>query len=274
MPGLTFHRESLAWPCLDSAGAELLDASAALEVARDQWCLRWHNQTGAGAFLRDQVLVHESRFRERLEHPLSATWMALRPGDYDHSHHASRIDPSRQFLFESRFNCLKSAGVSFSEALCSSGSLLLDKPLGLRTGEIGLCRGADGVAVMFGPACSVPERLARLGEALDISEWPSATTAAATMAIVLNIHPFEDGNGRVARALFQCLAQGSSATGQWPPLPWREVIALSRGGFELSLREAEILGRWAPFFRHLANMLVLLAQMPIAMLEVPQPEVA
>jgi hypothetical protein len=75
--------------------------------------------------------------------------------------------------------------------------------------------------------------------------------AVVTLAAVTNLHPFQDGNGRVARVLFNHLLNA----GRDEPiyLPLHEIAALSRGGFLIRLRQAQYHAEWEPLLDFLAS---------------------
>jgi len=75
------------------------------------------------------------------------------------------------------------------------------------------------------------------------------------MAALLNAHPFADGNGRASRLLFNYILRQSTEVPYYVPL--YELAWLSRGSFVLCVREAEMLGNWAPLCRFLATGLDL-----------------
>ena len=75
--------------------------------------------------------------------------------------------------------------------------------------------------------------------------------AVVTLAAVTNLHPFQDGNGRVARVLFNHLLNADQQESIY--LPIHEIAALSRGGFLIRLRQAQYHGGWFPFFDFLVT---------------------
>ena len=71
-----------------------------------------------------------------------------------------------------------------------------------------------------------------------------AFTAIVAYASISNLHPFPDGNGRVARMLYNLLIR--SAFPQAFYLPIYEISALSRMGLIIRLRQADYHGAWLP----------------------------
>ena len=68
----------------------------------------------------------------------------------------------------------------------------------------------------------------------------SIRTALTALVAIQAIHPFADGNGRVARVMFHGLL------GIHPDayLPLHEVAAVTKSAYLLSLREASYFQRW------------------------------
>lgn len=69
---------------------------------------------------------------------------------------------------------------------------------------------------------------------------------------LLNAHTLPDGNGRLARAVFN-LELGWAGMPQTAYVPLYSIMGLARGGFEVRLREAELLDRWLPVTEFLAQ---------------------
>ena len=216
--------------------------------------------------------------RNELTHPLSATW--LRQGE----------QPRRKALRDTvaEFQACLSAHRLLADALhatdarvftarlCEAAALICPEAGGrLRDMPIGLDRDADGTQVLFGEAAQVPARLAELHGDHGDCGWPPAVRAIATMAVLLNIHPFLDGNGRCARALFNVvLFDAISAGGPCEPrgseglalaflrnyVPLRDALAASDGGYEIRLREAETHGNWAPLIAYFIAVFAALCE--------------
>ena len=86
----------------------------------------------------------------------------------------------------------------------------------------------------------------------DEARAPPAFRAAVVHVLLLNCHPFTDGNGRVARILLNhVLKQGGMPDGVY--LPLYEVANRFMGGYEIALRFAEIRGDWEPFLQYLLD---------------------
>lgn len=97
----------------------------------------------------------------------------------------------------------------------------------------------------------IPRRMEELGEVLaSPADRPDAFDAVMTLVAVSNLHPFRDGNGRVARVLFNGLLQRRQANPSCY-LPLHPLALLSRGGFVVRIRLAEIRGEWLPLIQFL-----------------------
>lgn len=71
------------------------------------------------------------------------------------------------------------------------------------------------------------------------------------------IHPLRDGNGRTSRILFNGILQSHF---QQPVVyvPLKEFMGLSRYGFELSMRESILFGRWSTLLVFCSNTLLIM----------------
>lgn len=140
-----------------------------------------------------------------------------------------------------------------AEQLMAAASIATGREMRLRTGDAGLSPNATGRRVMF-PACDVIRPiLADVQAKLDAMPV-GLMRATATMVMILNVHPFADGNGRVARGVFNHLIVGMGCRGYFP---LSAIIARSRGGFELAVRSAELKADWNPIMRYVLAALAL-----------------
>lgn len=123
-------------------------------------------------------------------------------------------------------------------------------------------QGEDGSMVLFPSVQRVQPRLAALQAFLSQSELPAFAKAVVAYCAVCNIHPFEDGNGRVARWLFSCVAQVNISE-RFKFLPIYEYFQRSHGAFLIRLRLAELRGDWnslAGYLAHIVNTMAACKQ--------------
>ena len=129
---------------------------------------------------------------------------------------------------------------------------------GLRRGPICI-RSQDGLVTL-----PMPDWLAARHRIEDIPRLVSTgalgtgiVSAVRTLVLVYNAHAFRDGNGRLGRSLMNyCLHRSGMPRSIF--LPLKMMYCLSRGGFELSLREAELFGRWSPVVAYHCQIVSLL----------------
>jgi hypothetical protein len=188
------------------------------------------------------------RYGARLMHPLSESWTARRPAGELRSARCSREE--REAYSELRRSvlgalCEPSPAGFLSAMRRACGRLTGNEHADLRRSSIGLEADRDGTRIEFGPWEQVPERLGHLLAAIRSSNLPPTMTAISAMAVLLNIHPFPDGNGRSARALFNATLE-YGGVGENGYLPLSAILAASRAGYEIRLRDAETNGNWLP----------------------------
>ena len=80
-------------------------------------------------------------------------------------------------------------------------------------------------------------------------EGPAVFRAVAALALTVNAHPFTDGNGRTARALFNHVLRRGGMPGH-VYFSFREIADRSRGSYLIALRCAELHGDWQPIMRY------------------------
>lgn len=242
--GLLHLREAIAAPPLDNLPhglkAELTKASAALSSLKP--------------ISSDVIgLAPDDCFRA-LRHELSAHYRALHPIVPDAGR--SRAEAVVLEAFEARSRALPSLSPSgFRDRLAALNHALTDGKGGWRTGFVKLSDDRAGNQIYFPPVSEVPQQLERLRLLLaEPAEAPPLFTAAAAYLMLLNCHPFTDGNGRTARVVVNHLLRQAGMPGD-VYLPIHEIARRSDGGYEIALRLAELRGDWASFLRWLLNML-------------------
>lgn len=115
-----------------------------------------------------------------------------------------------------------------------------------RTGWAGLMPDAAGHQIKFPDAGEVPGRLEAIRRIMaGETGAPAIFEATLVLCLLVNGHPFSDGNGRTARMLFNVmLRRGGMPADVY--FPFYEIAARSRGGYVIALRHAELRGDWQP----------------------------
>lgn len=121
---------------------------------------------------------------------------------------------------------------------------------GLRTRPV-FFRSQDGRTLL--PMVEARDAAERLAELLsrhaDARPGHGVRAAVQMLALANNAHAFADGNGRLGRALFNfCLHRAGLPDTCFIPL--KVLTVLSRGGYEMRLREAELYGRWDELYAY------------------------
>jgi Fic/DOC family len=225
----------------------LLDAIAALDCQ----CVKAAENQVFSEF-RDWAAYVVEEDRRRLEHALSDAWLS-RCGEHLRSTRA----PQQELIVQDRYryrlhSCLRSSQ-SFEETTSSMVSELLGREVQLRVSGAGLEPDAGGVLIRFCAPAEVPALINELHAEISTSSLNPAMKAVFMLVSLLNIHPFEDGNGRCARIWFNTMLE--IGYGGRFLLPLRSFAELSSGGFEIRMRDAEINGRWQPLVNYLAVVL-------------------
>lgn len=189
-----------------------------------------------------------------LPHELSAHFVALNHAREDLPRSAAEAEALERWASGPDGLGL-SAPKAFRTRLAMLNASLTGRGGAWRNGPIHLDGDKGGHQVFFPPAAAVAAQLEKLRHFLaDGDGEPLIFKAAIAKALLLNCHPFTDGNGRVARALFNhVLRQGGMPAQVY--IPFYEIARRSRGGYEIALRQAEISGVWEPFLRFVLGLI-------------------
>lgn len=202
----------------------------------------------------ETINAASDRHFSALRHELSAHYLALRtPGS---PAERTPVEVRALAAFEAEGGALTGAcATEFSDRLLALNRSLAGGNGGWRTGHVKLSDDLAGNQIYFPPVSMVPRQIEKLRLFIaSRSGDPPLFNAAVACALLLNCHPFTDGNGRTARVLFNHLLHcGGMPTHAYVPL--YELARRSHGGYEIALRIAELRGDWAPFLRWLLDAL-------------------
>lgn len=107
---------------------------------------------------------------------------------------------------------------------------------------------AAGVSVHYPPAKHVGAQLSYLAEILRDNACSPGYNAIVAQAIVLNLHPLNDGNGRASRLLWNALLWGEDGIA-WHFIPLYALRKHAPYSFEICIRAAELHGNWRPLLQ-------------------------
>ncbi|MDQ0740598.1 Fic family protein [Pseudomonas sp. W4I3] len=186
-------------------------------------------------------LLAEKRVASLFQHPLSAHYSAFNT----HIPIAGRSSVEQRHV-EPISSAFKKTLVDINyPAICtflSNTSQLVGGSESIRELPIGLEPDRHGRTTMFVDAAEIKSTLMSLWYYMAEQVVPEYDLFTALVAIVglLNCHPFSDGNGRVARVLFNILL-GRSVKNY---IPLYDFYHCTPGGYLLRLRQAQLLGEW------------------------------
>lgn len=192
-------------------------------------------------------LAPDEHFRP-LTHELSAHYRALHPAIRQRER--SHAEASVLKDFETGSAPLSQFSPSgFRDQLAALNRVLTDGKGHWRTGFIKLADDQAGNQIYFPPVSAVPLQIERVRSLLaEPGDPPPLFTATVAYALLLNCHPFTDGNGRTARVVFNHLLRRAGMPGD-VYLPLYEIARRSHGGYEIALRMAELRGDWTALLR-------------------------
>ncbi|MDK2125318.1 Fic family protein [Parachitinimonas caeni] len=213
-------------------------------------------------------LAHSRRYNRKrgclrqLEHELSAHAVEIKRGSPDPGPRLDQIQAASQVeqavLHAHQANlwaaCCGDDFANFCSALEACGTAMTGQQTVIRSREIATVADVNGRRWQYLAASAVQPNLQMLHQLCrKLVTLPAETAkrrevsihqftlAVRIFAMLLAIHPFTDGNGRVARALLHSLLQGVGILrGHY--LPLRECFDLADYGQEIRLRHFDLTG--------------------------------
>lgn len=85
--------------------------------------------------------------------------------------------------------------------------------------------------------------------------------ASVLIGAFISIHPMRDSNGRTGRVLFNLVLNKAIGNGKFFYIPLKEMMQLSGYGFEMTMREANVTGRWGPLIAYFCRVILLVRDM-------------
>ncbi len=189
-----------------------------------------------------------------LEHQLSPAWEARQPPKKVRFEN-TKIEMS---MLQCAIDLLRpildngTTKLRFAETLCLLNAGLNETARStLRKSEVYITSDLAGVRIMLPCAKEVEHHIMLLENfVLESGDVNGILRATTMLVIILNIHPFMDGNGRLSRLIFNALIAiiyGENIG----YIPLYDFFNRSRGGFQIRLRQVEIQGNWLPLMEYI-----------------------
>lgn len=211
----------------------------------------------ASFFELEAGLIAEKRFKpqHRIFHHRLSDAVCAKGGDFmpRPSRLSEEVVLYQRIRDEYRLS-LNNCGTTFARFVSRSGSAFVSSHNVLRARRMFL-KSDKKKEIELPLAKYIPVRLAEIGKILSVAPSVSPLMRAIWVYVLfLNLHPLCDGNGRLARILFNCELYHHGAPAD-AYIPISLVMAGARGGYEIRLRQAEIFGQWDPIINFFACMI-------------------
>lgn len=193
----------------------------------------------------------------RFRHPLSEHYAARNPFEplSGRTFLERRHIESISLAFEDTLNYPGYSGIC--EFLQYTAECLTGRSLGVRQSQVSVIPDNQGYSVTFIKSSEVRRALITLWQYLADSFGNQVSIFRASTAAIglMNCHPFVDGNGRLARALFNVLTARTTQT----YIPLYEFYNCTPGGHVLRIRQAELFGDWDDWIRFHCDIISFMA---------------
>lgn len=143
---------------------------------------------------------------------------------------------------------------AFADALVAINGDVTDGAGGWRNGQVGTVPDLHGNRIVFPSRRRSARQIERVRELLARRDIPAVFAAAMILALLTNCHPFRDGNGRVARLMFNHALRRGGMPGT-VYIAFSEFARRSDGGYLIALRKGEIRGDWTSYLAFILTML-------------------
>lgn len=181
----------------------------------------------------------------------------------------STVEARRVCRHSDAYKLYKDAIVDYRSALVSKDNFIhwlaeiasqaLGRRVHLRKFDVGVAADIQQKFVSFSDPGEIEDRLEQLRRCLFVERGGSIGGAIFAQAVLLNIHPFEDANGRVARALFNCHFNAAEEHGELF-LPLSIISKMARGAYEIKVRDAEINGNWVSLIDYFSEVVGVISE--------------
>ncbi len=189
-----------------------------------------------------------------LRHPLSELWSSLQTKNSIRSDRSSEDEIRLSRIASSLFAGLKVDNhILFTDWLCMINSHALNRDKGfIRVTESATTADINGARNFFCEANNLGCELQRLHDFLASQKDHPALCAVTALCSLLTLHPFVDGNGRVARAAFNAISASMSQRELF--LPLHLIFNASQGGFEIRLKEVQTNKNWSLVYLYFGSI--------------------
>lgn len=242
---VVFRREAMSVPSFIYSPSAAPLGCCDLEYAIRQLSLGLNSAETLASVTSKYLRLNPDR-AAALYHRLSSVWMSRRGTGpiHDARDCIAELESYRRAV-EPLFRAMQTRSLgSFRAALrllCASHT---DSPAAdFRTRDVWLSQDSDGTSVVFPDASCIDQQIENTFEVIINSKLPAIPTGIVASTLILNAHPFSDGNGRCARSVLNAVINHRSDKTCFY-LPLRLFIEAASGGFELSTREVEIRDSW------------------------------
>jgi hypothetical protein len=218
------------------------------------WKLSYQSLNSVRINFDEPLSVNNSNFLRNLNN------YSIRESDYECFHHelSPFTEPKEVFKLgqtssEIRvYRQFKGSRIDLN-SLIDMNDILTDFRGGIRQGDLMLKSEKHNELVKFPSIAQAKSRIFDIIKFIDCQCEFSIKDAIFVYVLLLNSHVFNDGNGRLARVVFNLLVAKSEQF----YLPIYEIKEMSKGGYEIRLRRAEIFDDWNPICNFFDNCIKL-----------------